>query len=93
MWIRSRECADIHDNITYDMDMGKSGFQGMKAMAKHRTHSSEFKRQITPDFIAVIMFGLDWCNIHDFDLYDLCFADLHTRSTFISIAASDSGQN
>ena len=28
------------------------GFQRMKAMAKHRTHSIEFKRQVAQDFIA-----------------------------------------
>src|SRR3974390_3177504 len=28
------------------------GFQRMKAMAKHRAHSIEFKRQVAQDFIA-----------------------------------------
>ncbi len=28
------------------------GFQRMKAMAKHRTYSISFKRQVAPEFLA-----------------------------------------
>jgi transposase-like protein len=34
------------------IDPGLPGFQMMKAMLKHRSHSVEFKRQITQEFIA-----------------------------------------
>ncbi len=31
----------------------QSGFSGMKVMAKHRTHSVEFKRQVSQEYLSV----------------------------------------
>ena len=31
---------------------GRRAFEGWKPMARHRTHSTEFKRQVVQDYLA-----------------------------------------
>ena len=40
-------------DILADLELtGTAGFQRMKAMARHRSHSIEFKRQIAQELLA-----------------------------------------
>src|SRR3954462_5962861 len=40
------------DRLRLVICQGELGFQGMKAMARQRSHSIEFKRQVAQEFIA-----------------------------------------
>ena len=47
------ECApDGGQFAELGIDRALPGFRRMKAMAKHRSHSIEFKRQVAQEFIA-----------------------------------------
>src|ERR1700721_1066442 len=49
---RALECAPDGGQFAGWELTGATGLSRMKAMAKHRIHSIEFKRQIAQDFIA-----------------------------------------
>ena len=46
------ECAPMSGQVMYKELTGDAGFQRMKAMAKHRTYSIEFKRHVAREFLA-----------------------------------------
>ena len=46
------ECAPGAGQVEVSDLTGELGFQRMKAMARQRSHSIEFKRQVAQEFIA-----------------------------------------